>query len=130
MVKSWKNSGWDYRFYSDKDARLFLQTHFPPEVLEAFDALIPGAFKADLFRYCVLFICGGVYADIDMLLETNLDSAIDSDVGFMTSIDWVSNIFQINPLFAIVFRLLIYYTSIYDIFSLAILVKVVCGMVS
>lgn len=49
-----------------------------------------GAFKADLFRYCVLLIRGGVYADMDVLLETNLDDAIANDIGFMTPIDQVS----------------------------------------
>lgn len=46
-----------------------------------------GAFKADLFRYCVLLIRGGVYSDMDVLLQTNLDEAIANDVGFMTPLD-------------------------------------------
>lgn len=65
----------------------FLSTHFPPEVRESYDALLPGAFKADLFRYCVLFIHGGVWADIDVLLESKLDMAIDDDVGFIVPLD-------------------------------------------
>ena len=44
----------------------------------------------DLFRYCVLLICGGVYADMDVLLEANLDAVIGQDVGFMTPVDSVS----------------------------------------
>lgn len=90
LTESWKQEGWEYRFYNDDDARNFLQTHFPIEVLEAFDILIPGAFKADLFRYCVLFIHGGIYADADVLLTANLESAIDNDVGFMTPFDSMS----------------------------------------
>ena len=35
----------------------------------------------------MLLIRGGVYADIDVLIETNLDDAIADDVGFMTPID-------------------------------------------
>ena len=61
--------------------------HFPPQVLEAYNTLIPGAFKADLFRYCVLFIYGGVYADYDVLCETDLDQAIDPEVGFFVPVD-------------------------------------------
>ena len=38
--------------------------HFKPEVLNAYDTLIPGAYKADLWRLCVLFINGGIYLDI------------------------------------------------------------------
>lgn len=68
LVESFKRSGWDYRFYSDEDAQNFLSTHFPSEVREAYDALRPGAFKADLFRYCALLIHGGVYADVDIML--------------------------------------------------------------
>eukprot|EP00986_Skeletonema_menzelii_P000742 scaffold208_cov137-Skeletonema_menzelii.AAC.10 len=94
LIESWKKSGWEYYFYDDESAREFLATHFPPEVGEAYDSIIPGklairarAFKADLFRYCVLLIRGGVYADIDVLIETNLDDVIANDVGFMTPID-------------------------------------------
>lgn len=89
LVESFKQSGWDYRFYTDADAIVFLQTHFPPVVMEAYEALIPGAFKADLFRYCVLLIFGGVYADVDIQLESALDVSIPPDVGFMVPIDEV-----------------------------------------
>lgn len=83
LVESFKQSGWQYKFYTDEMSLDFLSTHFPPEVREAYVTLLPGAFKADLFRYCVLFIYGGVYSDVDVLLETNLDVAIPRDVGFM-----------------------------------------------
>eukprot|EP00970_Alexandrium_tamarense_P000594 scaffold69_cov198-Alexandrium_tamarense.AAC.34 len=87
LIESWKKSGWEYYFYDDDTAGEFLSTHFPPEVREAYESITPGAFKADLFRYCVLLIRGGVYADMDVLLETNLDDAIANDIGFMTPID-------------------------------------------
>jgi len=87
LTESWKQKGWDYRFYNNSDADIFLSTHFPLEVKEAYDVLIPGAFKADLFRYCALFIHGGVYADIDVLLQSKLDVAIDDDIGFMIPLD-------------------------------------------
>ena len=93
LAQSWKNqAGWNYRFYLDNDIEIFLSTHFPPEVKEAYDALSPGAFKADLFRYCVLFVYGGVYADVDVLLESKLDVVIENDVGFMVPLDRVSQI--------------------------------------
>jgi mannosyltransferase OCH1-like enzyme len=50
--------------FDDKDCREFIKNHFEPVVLESFDTLIPGAFKADLWRYCVLYIHGGIYLDI------------------------------------------------------------------
>jgi len=66
-----------------------LRTHFPSPVLEAYQAMKPGAFKADLFRYCVLLITGGVYADVDIQLESVLDLSIPPDVGFMVPVDEV-----------------------------------------
>ena len=39
-----------------------------------------------VFRYCVLFIHGGVYADYDVLCETDLDSAINPEVGFIVPV--------------------------------------------
>lgn len=91
LVESFRLSGWEYKFYADEDAASFLSTHFPAEVREAYDALIPGAFKADLFRYCVLLIHGGVYADVDIMLESALDLSVAPDIGFMVPIDEVSD---------------------------------------
>jgi hypothetical protein len=87
LIESWKTRGWEYTFYDDAKAATFLEEHFPPAVKEAYDAIIPGAFKADLFRYCVLLIEGGVYADMDLLLESNLDAVLEPDVGFFVPID-------------------------------------------
>lgn len=87
LMESFKQSGWDYKFYTDEDSVKFLTTHFPSEIREAYEALKPGAFKADLFRYCVLLIHGGVYADLDVMLEANLDFGIPADVGFMVPLD-------------------------------------------
>ena len=87
LVESFKRSGWEYRFYSDEDAQNFLSTHFPAEVREAYDDLRPGAFKADLFRYCALLIHGGVYADVDIMLESSLDHSIPNNVGFVVPVD-------------------------------------------
>jgi mannosyltransferase OCH1-like enzyme len=89
-VQSFRSSGWEHRFYTDDESGSFLSTHFPPEVREAYDTLLPGAFKADLFRYCALFINGGLYADVDILLESNLDILVGPDVGFMAPFDEVS----------------------------------------
>lgn len=87
LVNSWKASGWDYFFFTDSDVVEFLTEHFPPEVREAYDILVPGAYKADLFRYCVLFILGGVYADVDVMLSADLDVLLDNDIGFMVPVD-------------------------------------------
>ena len=58
------NPEFDYYLYDDNKSREFILKHFGEEVVNAYDTLIPGAFKADLWRYCVLYIYGGFYLDI------------------------------------------------------------------
>ena len=49
--------------FHDAACRDFIAQEYPPDVLIAYDRLIPTAFKADLWRYCVLYKYGGVYLD-------------------------------------------------------------------
>lgn len=58
------NPRFNYFLFDDNDCREFIKNKFRPDVLYAYDSLIPGAYKADLWRYCVLFINGGIYLDI------------------------------------------------------------------
>jgi mannosyltransferase OCH1-like enzyme len=54
----------NWHIYDDNDCREFIKNNFEQDVLDAFDNLIPGAYKADLWRYCILYIKGGIYLDI------------------------------------------------------------------
>ena len=58
------NPRFNYRLFDDNDCREFIEKNFNSVVLKAYDSLIPGAYKADLWRYCVLFKLGGIYLDI------------------------------------------------------------------
>ena len=58
------NPDFEYHLFDDSDSREFIKQHFDKDVAIAYDKIIPGAFKADLWRYCVLYINGGVYMDI------------------------------------------------------------------
>jgi mannosyltransferase OCH1-like enzyme len=58
------NPIFDYQLFDDNDCRNFILNNFDINVLNAFDSLKPGAYKADLWRYCILYIKGGIYLDI------------------------------------------------------------------
>ena len=58
------NPRFNYQLFDDDDCRNFIKYNFDTNVLNAFDSLIPGAYKADLWRYCILYKNGGVYLDI------------------------------------------------------------------
>jgi len=63
------NPTFKHQLYDDADCQQFIKDHYDPDVLEAYDTLIPGAFKADLWRYCILYDKGGVYVDIKFQCE-------------------------------------------------------------
>lgn len=58
------NPRFRYYLFDDNDCRKFIQYNFDKQVLIAYDKLIPGAYKADLWRYCILYKYGGIYLDI------------------------------------------------------------------
>lgn len=81
------NSEYTYMFFDDKDSREFISKNFPEEVLNAFDDLSPGAYKSDLFRYCFMYIVGGVYLDVNKKMMVDLNDFIDRDYDFVSCID-------------------------------------------
>jgi hypothetical protein len=58
------NPEFQHHLFDDADCREFIKNNYESNVLEAYDSLIPGAYKADLWRYCILYKNGGIYLDI------------------------------------------------------------------
>ena len=81
------NPDWHYCFFTDAMCREFIEKHFDTAVLAAYDNLIPGAYKADLWRYCVLYHYGGMYMDIKMTALVSLDDIIKNQPRFMVARD-------------------------------------------
>ena len=61
-----QNPRFTHHLFDDNDCREFIKNNFDSEVLNAYDTIIPGAYKADLWRLCVLYIHGGIYMDIKL----------------------------------------------------------------
>ncbi len=57
----------EYRRYDNEELTAFLAASYPEPVLQAYQALTPYAFKADLARYCLLHSYGGLYSDLSYL---------------------------------------------------------------
>jgi len=58
------NPEFNYHIFDDDDCRNFIKDNYDDKILNAFNSLKPGAYKADLWRYCVLYKNGGIYLDI------------------------------------------------------------------
>jgi mannosyltransferase OCH1-like enzyme len=50
------NPEFEHFLFDDNDCRNFIKNNFNEKVLHTFNKLKPGAYKADLWRYCVLYI--------------------------------------------------------------------------
>lgn len=72
------NPGYKIKYYDNKLCRKFIRDNFSQDVLIAFDTLKPGAYKADLFRYCILYKNGGVYGDLPQEYLVPLSELIDN----------------------------------------------------
>ena len=69
LVKN--NPEFNHYIYDENMCRTFLIENFDNNVIEAYDKLIPCAFKTDLWRYCILYINGGIYIDIKYQCTNN-----------------------------------------------------------
>ncbi len=84
------NPDWEHHFFTDDDRRAFIQQHFDQDVIDAYDNLIPGAYRADLWRYCILYIHGGIYADCKLVLHQPLNILLPQNCEFMMAKDVVN----------------------------------------
>lgn len=77
------NPDCEYRFY-DNEARInLIKENFNDEVLQAYYLIENGAFRADLWRYCALYIYGGIYADIDTVCQMSMIALIKNNDEFI-----------------------------------------------
>ena len=53
----------EHYVYDENECRTFIKENFSYDVLNAYDLLIPKAYKSDLWRYCILYKYGGIYLD-------------------------------------------------------------------
>lgn len=83
-----KNPDFEYHLFDDNDCYEFIKANFEEDVAKAYKKIIPGAYKADLWRYCVLYMNGGVYLDIKYsnVGEFNLKELTDKEY-FMADIE-------------------------------------------
>ena len=58
-----QNPEFEHHIYDETMCRSFIKDNFPKNVLNAYDSIVPHAYKADLWRYCILYKKGGIYLD-------------------------------------------------------------------
>lgn len=78
---------WTITFYDGEDRLDFIRTHFDKEMVRTYLSINPsyGPARADLFRYLLLYQCGGVYLDIKSSATICLDGVFKSTDQYLLS---------------------------------------------
>ena len=65
-IKEWQRlcPDWEVHLYTDEEIQNIFNLHFP-EYVEELPKIPIGAMVADVFRYAVIYLYGGMYNDID-----------------------------------------------------------------
>lgn len=73
-------------YFDDDDVLKFVQREFP-KAIRAYKALVPGAYKADLFRLLVLYKYGGIYNDIGHRYLVPAHEVITNEDEFVAGVE-------------------------------------------
>jgi mannosyltransferase OCH1-like enzyme len=82
-----KNPNWEYVLITNADRIRIIKENFP-ELLPLFMSFKHNIMRADMIRYIILYLHGGVYLDLDFIAMYPFDSLkLDerAEVGFVTS---------------------------------------------
>lgn len=73
------NPEYEYMYFDDNDCYNYIKNNYDEYVLNAYNKLKPTAYKADLFRVCVLYKLGGCYFDNKQINRIPLREIINYD---------------------------------------------------
>jgi len=88
-MKSWtkyaENNEFNYYFYDNETCDKFMKENMDARTYSAYRLLPMGVMKADLWRYCVIYKYGGIYADVDTICNVNPNIFITDALLVVTS---------------------------------------------
>lgn len=85
------NPEYQFIYYNNINSRKFLRENFSDEINYSYDLLVPGAYKADLLRYCFLYHYGGCYFDCKQILKIPIKNFLDKNKTLVLCNDVIEN---------------------------------------
>ena len=81
------NPDYHHELYDDTDIEWFIASRYGSDMLRTYRRINPryGAARADLFRYLLIYKCGGVYLDIKSRTTRPLDEVLHPDDELLLS---------------------------------------------
>jgi alpha 1,6-mannosyltransferase len=98
-----QNPDYEYEFMTDKLSEAWVAGHFAeehPELVQTYQNLTVPIIKADILRYLLLYVEGGVYNDLDVTCNIPFDKWVPAEyrantslvVGWEFDVGWGENI--------------------------------------
>lgn len=109
------NPEYTYIYFNDDDCIKFISKYFKKSVINAYNNVIPGAYKADLFRYCYIYINGGCYFDNKMINRMPIRNLLNENDEIILCDDktyFYNNIY--NAIILSIKNNIIFFNCIYD----------------
>lgn len=75
-----KMPDWEYVLMSDEDNLNFVKEHFP-DFVDTYENLEYNIMRADAIRYMWLYVHGGIYMDLDIMLRKDMSPLFTEDTG-------------------------------------------------
>lgn len=72
-----RNPDFSHRVFSEVEAERFIGEHFGSREVAAFRVCAVPSMQSDYFRYCAVYVLGGIYADVDYRCKAPLRPLID-----------------------------------------------------
>jgi len=79
------NPNWNYILLTDEDNDRIVKENFP-DFYQTFISFPYPIQRADAVRYCVLYLYGGIYVDLDYICNKSFDDlSLQKEIGLITS---------------------------------------------
>jgi mannosyltransferase OCH1-like enzyme len=72
-----KNPQYAYRYFNDTERRDFLGKYYGKVYVDCYDKVYAKAYRADIFRYALIYMIGGCYVDIPFIFTDSISSVIE-----------------------------------------------------
>lgn len=84
-TKTWQdmNPDYEYRYMSDDQVYDFVLDNFGQDMLDLIKSFKVPVMRADLWRYLIIYVYGGIYADLDTLSQAPIEDWIPDDASMV-----------------------------------------------
>lgn len=69
----------NYKLYCGEEIEEIIKNNFPKEVITSYYSLNPYSYKADLAKYCILYLYGGFYFDLPIFFLSHIPKLEEFD---------------------------------------------------